>query len=91
MKTLPLDQTRGLKEEKLQANMQNNHRIPKNKDSTSSSPKGTKSPLKPSGKYVQSEEPVFEVADSVMPQDQEGNPGDKDDEPRKEDASRSGD
>ncbi|GJZ35142.1 hypothetical protein Tco_0580959 [Tanacetum coccineum] len=34
------------------------------------------------------EEPVFEVADSDMPQDQEGNPGDNDDEPRKEDASR---
>ncbi|GKE02156.1 hypothetical protein Tco_1390139, partial [Tanacetum coccineum] len=29
---------------------------------------------KPSGKSVQSEEPVFEVADSDMPQDQEGNP-----------------
>ncbi|GJU96787.1 hypothetical protein Tco_1321543 [Tanacetum coccineum] len=33
-------------------------------------------------------EPVFEVADSNMPQDQEGNPGDNDDEPRKEDSSR---
>ncbi|GJW83783.1 hypothetical protein Tco_0156928 [Tanacetum coccineum] len=61
---------------------------PKNKDSTSSSSKGTKSQPKPSGKSVQSEEPVFEVADSDMPQDQEGNPGDNDDEPRKEDASR---
>ncbi|GKA55535.1 hypothetical protein Tco_0754607 [Tanacetum coccineum] len=56
---------------------------PKNKDSTSSSSKGTKSQPKPSGKSVQSEEPVFEVADSDMPQDQEGNPGDNDDEPRK--------
>ncbi|GJZ66289.1 hypothetical protein Tco_0622985 [Tanacetum coccineum] len=37
---------------------------------------GTKSQPKPSGKSVQSEEPVFEVADSDMPQDQEGNPGD---------------
>ncbi|GJT65218.1 retrovirus-related pol polyprotein from transposon TNT 1-94 [Tanacetum coccineum] len=61
---------------------------PKNKDSTSSSSKGTKSQPKPSRKSVQSEEPVFEVADSDMPQDQEGNPGDNDDEPRKEDASR---
>ncbi|GJZ52318.1 hypothetical protein Tco_0606833 [Tanacetum coccineum] len=61
---------------------------PKNKDSTSSSSKGTKSQPKPFGKSVQSEEPVFEVADSDMPQDQEGNPGDNDDEPRKEDASR---
>ncbi|GJZ59307.1 hypothetical protein Tco_0615123, partial [Tanacetum coccineum] len=61
---------------------------PKNKDSTSSSSKGTKSQPKPSGKSIQSEEPMFEVADSDMPQDQEGNPGDNDDEPRKEDASR---
>ncbi|GJX97156.1 hypothetical protein Tco_0352954 [Tanacetum coccineum] len=60
----------------------------KNKDSTSSSSKGTKSKPKPSGKSVQSEELVFKVADSDMPQDQEGNPGDNHDEPRKEDASR---
>ncbi|GKD30719.1 hypothetical protein Tco_1241497, partial [Tanacetum coccineum] len=49
---------------------------PKNKDSTSGSSKGTKSQPKPSGKSVQSEEPVFEVADSDMPQDQKGNLGD---------------
>ncbi|GKB66410.1 hypothetical protein Tco_0927822 [Tanacetum coccineum] len=61
---------------------------PKNKYSTSSSYKGTKSQPKPSGKSVQSEELVFEVADSDIPQDQEGNPSDNDDEPRKEDASR---
>ncbi|GJT54473.1 hypothetical protein Tco_0989527 [Tanacetum coccineum] len=60
----------------------------KNKDSTSSSSKGTKSQPKPSGKSVQSEEPVFEVADSDILQDQEGNPSDKNDEPRKQDASR---
>ncbi|GKA30396.1 hypothetical protein Tco_0716701 [Tanacetum coccineum] len=34
---------------------------------------GTKSQPKSSGKSVQSEEPVFKVADSDMPQDQEGN------------------
>ncbi|GJY45839.1 hypothetical protein Tco_0434902 [Tanacetum coccineum] len=33
-------------------------------------------------------EPVFEVANSNMPQDQEGNMGDKEDEPRKETSSR---
>ncbi|GJY42569.1 hypothetical protein Tco_0429839 [Tanacetum coccineum] len=38
---------------------------------------------------VQSEELVFEVADSDLPQDQEGNLGDNDDEPRKETSSRS--
>ncbi|GJV45132.1 hypothetical protein Tco_1429668 [Tanacetum coccineum] len=34
------------------------------------------------------EEPVFEVADSNMPQDQEGNLGDNEDEPRNETASK---
>ncbi|GKF36319.1 hypothetical protein Tco_0113077, partial [Tanacetum coccineum] len=41
----------------------------KKKDLMSVSSKGTKSQPKSSGKYVQSEEPVFEVADSDMPQD----------------------
>ncbi|GKA46913.1 hypothetical protein Tco_0739796 [Tanacetum coccineum] len=78
---------RGLKKRKTSKDAEPTT-CPKNKDSTSSSSKGTKSQPKPSGKSVQSEEPVFEVADSDMPQDQEGNPGDNDDEPRKEDASR---
>ncbi|GKG11612.1 hypothetical protein Tco_0343012, partial [Tanacetum coccineum] len=59
----------------------------KEKDSTSGSSKGTKSQPKSSRKSVQSEEPVFKVADSDMPQDQEGNIGDNEDEPRKETAS----
>ncbi|GJY81983.1 hypothetical protein Tco_0494734 [Tanacetum coccineum] len=54
----------------------------KNKDSTSGSSKGTY------GKSIQSEEPVFEVVDSDMPQDQEGNRGDNEDEPRNKTASR---
>ncbi|GKB68068.1 hypothetical protein Tco_0929480 [Tanacetum coccineum] len=62
---------------------------PKKKDSTSGSSKGTKSQSKSSGKSVQSEELMFEVADSDMPQDQEGNVGDNVDEPRKKTASRS--
>ncbi|GJY41360.1 hypothetical protein Tco_0428630 [Tanacetum coccineum] len=62
---------------------------PKKKDSTSGSSKGTKSQPRSSRKSVQSEEPVFEVADSDMPQDQEGDMGDNEDEPRKETASRS--
>ncbi|GJV50333.1 hypothetical protein Tco_1440545 [Tanacetum coccineum] len=61
---------------------------PKNKDSTSGSSKGTKSQPKSSGKSVQLEEPEFEVADSDMPQVQEGNMGNDDDKPRKEAASR---
>ncbi|GJT12342.1 retrovirus-related pol polyprotein from transposon TNT 1-94 [Tanacetum coccineum] len=50
--------------------------------------KGTKSQTKPSGKSIQLEEPVFEVSDSDMPHDQEGNPSDNDDKHRKKDASR---
>ncbi|GJR66710.1 hypothetical protein Tco_0012775 [Tanacetum coccineum] len=60
----------------------------KKKDSTSGSSKGTKSQPKSFGKSVQSEEPVFEVADLDLPQDQEGNLGDNKDEPRNETASR---
>ncbi|GKE70555.1 hypothetical protein Tco_1528627 [Tanacetum coccineum] len=48
----------------------------------------TKSLPKSSGKSVQSEEPVFEVADLDLSQDQEGNLGDNEDEPRDETASR---
>ncbi|GJU43601.1 hypothetical protein Tco_1200867 [Tanacetum coccineum] len=62
---------------------------PKKKDSMSGTSKGTKSKPRSSGKSVQSEEPVFEVADSDMPHDQEGNLGDNEDEPRKETTSRS--
>ncbi|GJT52172.1 hypothetical protein Tco_0978329 [Tanacetum coccineum] len=62
---------------------------PKKKDSTYGSSKGIKSQPRSSGKFVQSKEPVFEVADSDMPQDQEGDMGDNEDEPRKETASRS--
>ncbi|GJZ73841.1 hypothetical protein Tco_0637987 [Tanacetum coccineum] len=50
--------------------------------------KSTKSQPKSTGKSVQSEEPVFEVTDSDMPQDQAGNLGDNKDEPRDETASR---
>ncbi|GJW54062.1 hypothetical protein Tco_0098147 [Tanacetum coccineum] len=61
---------------------------PKMKDSTSGSSKGTKSQPKSSGKSVQSEELVFEVANSDMSQDQEGNLGDNEDKPRNETTSR---
>ncbi|GJZ81969.1 hypothetical protein Tco_0646963 [Tanacetum coccineum] len=56
--------------------------------SHSVSSKGTKSQPKSSRKSIQSKEPVFEVADSDMPQDQEGNLGDNEEEPRNETASR---
>ncbi|GKC53517.1 hypothetical protein Tco_1076262 [Tanacetum coccineum] len=77
----------GLKERKLSKDAEPTTG-PKKKYSTSSSSKGTKSQSKSSGKSVQLEEPVFEVADSDIPQDQEGNLGDNEDEPRNETASR---
>ncbi|GJW40363.1 hypothetical protein Tco_0066208 [Tanacetum coccineum] len=46
---------------------------PKAKESQSGSSKGDKSQSKSSGKSVQLEEPEFEVTNSNMPQDQEGN------------------
>ncbi|GJW92654.1 hypothetical protein Tco_0170207 [Tanacetum coccineum] len=78
---------RGLKKRKLSKDTELTTK-PKKKDSTSGSSKGTKSQLKSSGKSVQSEEPVFEVADSDLPQDQEGNLGDNEDDPRNKTASR---
>ncbi|GJU55888.1 hypothetical protein Tco_1229602 [Tanacetum coccineum] len=62
---------------------------PKEKHSTSGSSKGTKFQPTSSGKSVQSEELVFKVADSDIPQDQKGNLGDNNDEQRKETDFRS--
>ncbi|GJY99243.1 hypothetical protein Tco_0516673 [Tanacetum coccineum] len=78
---------RGLKKRKLSKDAKPTTG-PKKKDSRSGSSKGTKSQPKSSKKSVQSEEPVFEVADSDIPQDQEENLGDNEDEPRNETASR---
>ncbi|GJW93379.1 hypothetical protein Tco_0173051 [Tanacetum coccineum] len=61
---------------------------PKTKESKSGSSKGTKSQPKSFGKSVQEEEPKFEVADSDMPRDQEGNLGNDDEEPTKKVASK---
>ncbi|GJX22617.1 hypothetical protein Tco_0227062 [Tanacetum coccineum] len=55
---------------------------PKAKKSQSGSYKGMQSQSTSSGKSVQEEEPEFEVADSNMPQDQEGNPGKDNEEPK---------
>ncbi|GJV30322.1 hypothetical protein Tco_1386770 [Tanacetum coccineum] len=78
---------RGLKKRKLSKDAEPTTWL-KKKDSTSSSSKGTKSQPKSSRKSVQSKEPVFEVADSDLPQDQEGNLGDNEDEPKNKTASR---
>ncbi|GKC81245.1 hypothetical protein Tco_1136962 [Tanacetum coccineum] len=61
----------------------------KTKESKSGSSKGTKSQSKSSGKTAQVEEPEFEVADSDMPHNQEGNLGNNDEEPMREVASKS--
>ncbi|GKE16801.1 hypothetical protein Tco_1424378 [Tanacetum coccineum] len=52
-------------------------RSSKSKESKSSSSKGSKSQPKSSGKSVQAEEPVFETADTEMPQDQGGDTKDQ--------------
>ncbi|GKD40321.1 hypothetical protein Tco_1260528, partial [Tanacetum coccineum] len=78
---------RGLKKRKLRKDIEPTTE-PKKKDSTYGSSKGTKSHPKSSSKSIQSEEPVFEVADSDLLQDQEMNLGDNEDEPRNETASR---
>ncbi|GJR29628.1 hypothetical protein Tco_1105860 [Tanacetum coccineum] len=93
---LPLDQTggdkskRGLKKRKL-TKMQKPAKGPKLKDKSTfgSMPNADKtSKSKSSGKSVQSDEPEFEVADLDMSQDQEGNLGKDDEEPKEKVASK---
>ncbi|GJS80151.1 hypothetical protein Tco_0730032 [Tanacetum coccineum] len=54
----------------------------------SGSSKGTKSQPKSSGKSSQSEEPEFQVADSDMPQNLKGHPGNDNEDPMKEAVSK---
>ncbi|GJZ49696.1 hypothetical protein Tco_0603886 [Tanacetum coccineum] len=74
---------RGLKKRKTSKDVEQT-KGPKTKESKSSSSKGTKSQSKSFGKFFQAEEPEFEVADSDMPQNQEGNLGNDDEEPMRE-------
>ncbi|GKA68153.1 hypothetical protein Tco_0768070 [Tanacetum coccineum] len=60
----------------------------KSKESKSSSSKGTKSQSESSGKSVQAEESMFEIADMEMPQNQRGGLGNTDDQPNIEAASK---
>ncbi|GKC91742.1 hypothetical protein Tco_1152391, partial [Tanacetum coccineum] len=78
---------RGLKKRKTRKDVEPTKGL-KTKESKSSSSKGTKSQSKSSGKFVYAEEPKFKVADSDMPQNQEGNMGNDDEEPIKEDAPK---
>ncbi|GJV32795.1 hypothetical protein Tco_1393195 [Tanacetum coccineum] len=60
----------------------------KDEDPSAGSDRGLKKRKTSKDAEPTTKEPVFEVADSNMPQDQEGNLGDKNDEPREETASR---
>ncbi|GJU90942.1 hypothetical protein Tco_1303365 [Tanacetum coccineum] len=60
----------------------------KDEDPSAGSDRGLKKRKTSKDAEPTTEEPVFEVAASDMPQDQEGNLSDNDDEPRKEDAFR---
>ncbi|GJT42462.1 hypothetical protein Tco_0951177 [Tanacetum coccineum] len=72
----PAGSDQGLKKKKSSKDVEP-LRGPKSKESKTSSSKGTKSQPKSSGKSVQAEEPVFEIADTEMPQDQGGNAKDQ--------------
>ncbi|GJT74880.1 hypothetical protein Tco_1041605 [Tanacetum coccineum] len=78
-----------VKEEKRQAKCEPTTGPKKERFSYVRHHKCIKSQPKYTRKSVQSKEPVFEVVDSNMPQDQAGNLGDNEDEPRDETASRS--
>ncbi|GKB22971.1 hypothetical protein Tco_0862372 [Tanacetum coccineum] len=60
----------------------------KSKEYKSSSSKGSKSQSKSSSKSAQAEEPVFETADTEMPQDQGDDMGNTDDQPNVKKASK---
>nr|GEU96959.1 integrase, catalytic region, zinc finger, CCHC-type, peptidase aspartic, catalytic [Tanacetum cinerariifolium] len=77
---------RGLKKRKTSKDAES-AKDPKAKESQSSSSKGEKDKSKSYGKYVQSDEPEFEVADSDMPHDQEET-SNNDDEPKEKVASK---
>nr|GEU33656.1 hypothetical protein [Tanacetum cinerariifolium] len=83
----PVGSDRGLKKKKTRKDAEPT-KGSKTKESKSSSSKGTKTQSKYSRKSVQAEKPKFEVADSDMLQNQEGNLGNDDEEPMREVASK---
>nr|GEX69175.1 hypothetical protein [Tanacetum cinerariifolium] len=74
---------RGLKKRKISKDAEPTKGL-KTKESKFGSSKGTKSQLKSSGKSIQAEELEFEVADSDIPHNEEGNLGNNDGEPIRE-------
>ncbi|GKA84180.1 hypothetical protein Tco_0805775 [Tanacetum coccineum] len=83
----PAGSDQGLKKRKTSKDVEPS-RGSKSKESKSSSSKGSKSQSKSSGKSAQAEEPVFETADTEMPQDQGDDLGNTKDQPNVEEASK---
>ncbi|GKA20695.1 hypothetical protein Tco_0700684 [Tanacetum coccineum] len=83
----PAGSNQGLKKRKTSKDAEPS-RGSKSKESKSSSSKGSKSQSKSSGKSAQAEEPVFETADTEMPQDQGDDMGNTDDQPNVEKVSK---
>ncbi|GJT27156.1 hypothetical protein Tco_0907431 [Tanacetum coccineum] len=83
----PAGSDQGLKKRKTSKDVEPS-RGSKSKESKSSSSKGSKSQSKSSGKSAQAEEPVFETADTEMPQDQGDDLGNTEDQPNVEEASK---
>ncbi|GKE45865.1 hypothetical protein Tco_1473149 [Tanacetum coccineum] len=83
----PAGSDQGLKKRKTSKDVEPS-RGSKSKESKSSSSKGSKSQSKSSGKSDQAEEPVFETADTEMPQDQRDDLGNTEDQPNIEEASK---
>ncbi|GKC37427.1 hypothetical protein Tco_1049811 [Tanacetum coccineum] len=83
----PAGPNQGLKKKKTSKDVEPS-KGSKLKESKSSSSKGSKSQSKSSGKSAQAEEPVFETADTEMPQDQGDDMGNTEDQPNVEEASK---
>ncbi|GJY86459.1 hypothetical protein Tco_0500485, partial [Tanacetum coccineum] len=83
----PAGSNQGLKKRKTSKDAEPS-RGSKSKESKSSSSKDSKSQSKSSGKSAQAEEPMFETADTEMPQDQRDDMGNTDDQPNVEKASK---
>ncbi|GJY66350.1 hypothetical protein Tco_0468588 [Tanacetum coccineum] len=83
----PAGSDQGLTKRKISKDVEPS-RGSKSKESKSSSSKGSKSQSKSSGMSAQAEEPVFETADTDIPQDQGDNLGNTEDQPNVEEASK---
>ncbi|GJR12443.1 hypothetical protein Tco_0795095 [Tanacetum coccineum] len=83
----PAGSDQGLKKRKTRKDAEPSRGF-KSTESKSSSSKGSKSQSKSFGKSAQAEEPMFEIADTEMTQDQGDNMGNTKDQPNVEEASK---